>query len=233
MPLFSDFQATLVGVIARILPIKHARLALRMAQGRRFLSGWHDHSGQTPGAAWAGRACFRPSSSYASITTQPMSTPVNRNVRAEVAKAIKADYTCAALRELCRQYNEDELHEALASVSESRSPFLVDYQDAIKQAIDRLRHKQVEEHFDKLKKPHWTLVPTFWLVLTGAIAGVVAATMAVISWKDSAELKSASQSLSNQSLPSSRISAPSNQKAPSTPVAPTTNSVVVPASPKN
>lgn len=33
-----------------------------------------------------------------------------------------------------------------------------------------------------LRKPHWTLVPTFWLVLIGSIAGVICAFLAIQSY---------------------------------------------------
>jgi hypothetical protein len=103
--------------------------------------------------------------------------------------------------------------------------------------------RSVYSHYDKyplIQKeidhrqslPHWTLVPNFWLIVVGTIAGIVAAIMAVRSWEDSAALKSATESLSNHSLSGLQISAPPNQKAPSAPVTPTTNSVAVPASPK-
>ena|ERR1035441_7471481 len=55
--------------------------------------------------------------------------------------------------------------------------------------IDR-RHKQMNAQFEKvktglveLKKPHWTLVPTFCLVVLSAIAGVILAVMEILAWK--------------------------------------------------
>lgn len=35
------------------------------------------------------------------------------------------------------------------------------------------RHRKVERHLEDLKKPHWTVVPTFWFAFISAIAAIV------------------------------------------------------------
>jgi hypothetical protein len=49
--------------------------------------------------------------------------------------------------------------------------------------MESRRHKELSARIEELKKPHWTLVPTFWLVLVGVIAGIVAAFMEILAWK--------------------------------------------------
>jgi hypothetical protein len=74
------------------------------------------------------------------------------------------------LRTVCKEYSDEELQWALDAVT----PFEAPYHQVITQEIEARRHKA-------LTKDSWTQVPTFWLVLIGAIAGVVAAVIAVIS----------------------------------------------------
>ena len=35
------------------------------------------------------------------------------------------------------------------------------------------RNTRIERHLKELKKPHWTVVPTFWFALISAIAAIV------------------------------------------------------------
>ena len=49
--------------------------------------------------------------------------------------------------------------------------------EEVEKELNLRRHKELAEHLNQLKKPHWTLVPTFWLVIIGCAAGIVAAVM--------------------------------------------------------
>ena len=37
------------------------------------------------------------------------------------------------------------------------------------------RHQKIEGRLDELKRPHWTVLPNFWLIALSAVAAVVAA----------------------------------------------------------
>jgi hypothetical protein len=43
---------------------------------------------------------------------------------------------------------------------------------------DQKRHARIDAQLSELKKPHWTVLPNFWLTFLGAIAAVVAAYLA-------------------------------------------------------
>jgi hypothetical protein len=45
------------------------------------------------------------------------------------------------------------------------------------------RHAEIARRLDKLKEPHWTVLPNFWLTLIAAVAGVVAAALAWVGLK--------------------------------------------------
>lgn len=36
------------------------------------------------------------------------------------------------------------------------------------------RYRKIEQHLEDLKKPHWTVVPTFWFALIGALGSALA-----------------------------------------------------------
>ncbi len=43
------------------------------------------------------------------------------------------------------------------------------------------RHANIKLRLDELKKPHWTVLPNFWLTLIAALAAVAAA---FIAWRE-------------------------------------------------
>jgi hypothetical protein len=45
------------------------------------------------------------------------------------------------------------------------------------------RQKAIEDRLDALRTPHWTLTPTFWCVVIGVIASIVAALITWLSWE--------------------------------------------------
>lgn len=40
---------------------------------------------------------------------------------------------------------------------------------------EAVRHREIQECLEELKKPHWTVNPNFWITLVSAIAAIVAA----------------------------------------------------------
>lgn len=87
-----------------------------------------------------------------------MSTPKHRDIPNEVAEALRKGNAAASLRALCREYDEEELHR----VSDGISPIHTAYHDVIKEALNRLRHKELSDRLDALQEPHrivkWTLI---------------------------------------------------------------------------
>ncbi len=45
------------------------------------------------------------------------------------------------------------------------------------------RNRKIEGRLEELRKPHWTVLPNFWLTTVAAIAAVVAAMIAWLAWK--------------------------------------------------
>jgi hypothetical protein len=57
----------------------------------------------------------------------------------------------------------------------------LEFQRAIVKAeIEERRHRKIEQRLEDLKKPHWTVLPNFWITVLSALAAVVAAYFA---WK--------------------------------------------------
>ena len=51
------------------------------------------------------------------------------------------------------------------------------------EAEEERRHGAVKARLDELKKPHWTVLPSFWLTLISAIAAVAAAIFGYLALK--------------------------------------------------
>jgi hypothetical protein len=87
----------------------------------------------------------------------------------------------AELRKLCKEGSDEQLREVLRC--DTRDSLSNRDRQLFQEEIESRRHKALSTRIEELKKPHWTLVPTFWLVLVGVIAGIVAAVMEVLSWE--------------------------------------------------
>ena len=154
-----------------------------------------------------------------------------KDTATEVSLALKSSDTAASLRKLCRGYGEDDLYEAIKYIPVT--PQWDSHRKIIRDEIDRFRHKQIESRLVELKERHWTLVPTFWLVVVGTVAGIIAAITGVISCYDDSRMKSDSAPpVLNplQQHPQNKPLLPS--KSPPETAPPTTNSVASPAAPK-
>ena len=101
----------------------------------------------------------------------------------QVAQALRGGNVCAELRALCKTYDEEDLHIALDFIS----PVNTAYHDVINGAIATLRHRQIEKRLKSLEKPHWTLVPTFWIVLAGTAIGFIGVAIALFAWREPVE----------------------------------------------
>lgn len=51
------------------------------------------------------------------------------------------------------------------------------------EAVTRRRHDEITTRLAELKRPHWTVLPNFWLTLVSALAAIVAAVCAAIALK--------------------------------------------------
>jgi hypothetical protein len=92
----------------------------------------------------------------------------------------------------------------------------------IQEAIAAKRHQQLDEHFNALRKPHWTVVPTFWLVILGIFVGIASAVISWLAWHQPVQPPAVSSSASIQpglvSPTASPASVPVNVTPTSTPV---------------
>ena len=44
------------------------------------------------------------------------------------------------------------------------------------------RHEEIHKQLMELKKPHWSITPTFWLTLICAIAAIMACVLTWLAW---------------------------------------------------
>jgi hypothetical protein len=87
----------------------------------------------------------------------------------------------AELRQLCKEGPDEQLREVLRC--DTRDSLDNHDRQLFQEEIESRRHRELSTRIEELKKPHWTLVPTFGLVLLGVIAGIVAAVMEVLAWE--------------------------------------------------
>jgi len=72
--------------------------------------------------------------------------------------------------------------------------------------------KRAQLHFDALKKPHWTVVPNFWLTAIAAIAAIIAGIIAWFAWHCPVSPPTPSDQVSPVSSSPSPPQVPADQK---------------------
>ena len=82
------------------------------------------------------------------------------------------------LRKFCSEATDEQLREVLRC--DTHDSLNNHERQLFQEEIESRRHRELSTRIVELKKPHWTLVPTFWLVLVGVIAGIIAAVMEVL-----------------------------------------------------
>jgi hypothetical protein len=101
-----------------------------------------------------------------------MSPSLNKEqIHSAVILLRKNGETIESLRELCKTYGLEELYllqKHYGSVANDPLGMVV------WQQIAKLQHAD-------LKKPHWTLVPTFWIVILGCAAGIISTLFEVLN----------------------------------------------------
>jgi hypothetical protein len=95
-------------------------------------------------------------------------TPPKLNHRKMVRDILSDDVSHRERREWLSSASIVELEEFLHSVSVHQS----EYQYACTELESRLAHAAM--------KPHWSVVPTFWLVVVSVLLGAVAVVLAVL-----------------------------------------------------
>jgi hypothetical protein len=164
-----------------------------------------------------------------------MSEDRRKELLAEVGEIVKANNilnmpsALKRLRELCKTLTEEELQWTLDGVT----PFDGHYHQIIIQEIGERRHKA-------LTKDAWTMIPTFYFVIIGTIASIIAAIAGVVSCHDDSQAKSDSYQLQLDSSPRSlsQLSPipqeipPAPQQSAPLPAPALTNSVAEPVAPK-
>lgn len=93
----------------------------------------------------------------------------------------------------------------------------------IQDAIAQLRHRQIDEHFAALRSPHWTVVPTFWLVIIGIGISICAAAISWIAWREPFQPLGVASSSASTSLD---LASPSPQTSSADPIHASTQSGV-------
>jgi hypothetical protein len=156
----------------------------------------------------------------------------------EVLRAINSGNSCLNLRAVCRDYDEDELHIALDYVPPIQGACIA----VVMEAIGRLRHKQVKEQFEDLKreikKPTWFDSWTFRFVVISAIIAVLDLCRPLL-FPEPSRPPTSQQSVAAPLLPppvvppaTSLTKSAGQDKLAQKPLLKGTNSVVVPASPQ-
>ena len=75
-----------------------------------------------------------------------------------------------ALLKWCREKDTEGLRVALGFI---RRDCTVE-RDVINEEIDRRQHRETQARLDSLKTPHWTVIPTFILVIIAILVSVFA-----------------------------------------------------------
>ena len=81
-------------------------------------------------------------------------------------------------QEWCKHATPAQLAEGLWAIA----GFRIEHRIYIETEIAARRHREVESHLSELRKPHWTVVPTFWLVIIGIVVGISAGVISWLAW---------------------------------------------------
>ena len=86
---------------------------------------------------------------------------------------------------------KNKSRDELFSIITNRTPDALDHQQALaefrrREAAEaeeraKLRHQEIVAHLLELKKPHWSVTPTFWIAIISALAAIGAAYFAWLS----------------------------------------------------
>jgi hypothetical protein len=146
-------------------------------------------------------------------------------VSGEVSRARTLGNTEANLRLLCKDYDEEELQIALDSIPVVENGF----REIVRDAIERLRHKETLKKLDSIERPNWFEVWGFRFVV---IAAIIAALEYGRSLRTPSNLtmQPPSDSSRQSALVPALASAPA--KLQPLPAGIRTNTVAVPAAPK-
>jgi hypothetical protein len=79
----------------------------------------------------------------------------------------------------CKNASDGGLRDALKHIYRHNDVYL----DMVREEIEERRHREVERRLEELKKPHWTVLPNFWLTALSAFAAIVAAILAWLALK--------------------------------------------------
>ena len=81
------------------------------------------------------------------------------------------------LQEWTLKASTDDLEKALVHIHRHETTLL----KIVEEEVEKRRHKEMAMHLKELREPHWTLVPTFWLVIIGCTASIIAALVEVLN----------------------------------------------------
>jgi hypothetical protein len=100
-----------------------------------------------------------------------METGINPNASEALKKAFSV--SCSEVIAWSKTASDAELKDALASIY--RTPPNEPYLGCIREEIEDRKHREIEAHLKALKRPHWTVLPNFWLTVISAAAALIAA----------------------------------------------------------
>jgi len=83
------------------------------------------------------------------------------------------------MRETHRWVAHSEQHIAAKILIEQRRKA----KEKAQEELEQLRHSEIQRQLEELKRPHWTVLPNFWLTFASAIAAVIAAYLGWLALK--------------------------------------------------
>jgi hypothetical protein len=97
--------------------------------------------------------------------------PNFRRVSPNAPEALKhAALSQNGLRAWCREQETEALRTAIGFLEQGADV----ERDVINEEIDRRQHRETQRHLKALQTPHWTVIPTFVLVIVAILVSLLA-----------------------------------------------------------
>ena len=117
------------------------------------------------------------------------------------------------LRKWCRGKDTEQLRDALAAML----PHFVAERAVLDEEIDRRQHRETQARLESLKKPHWTVLWTFALVIVGLIVSIAGTVIGWLAWRRPVAPESSNAPIPTANTPAVSSAKSSPQKTPETP----------------
>jgi len=116
------------------------------------------------------------------IPVGPPKAPIRMSLEHEIQNYISAfahKTDEELMRETHRWVAHSEQHIAAKILIEQRRKA----KEKAQEELEQLRHSEIQRQLEELKRPHWTVLPNFWLTFASAIAAVIAAYLGWLALK--------------------------------------------------